>query len=180
MGALAFLLRFEELTALAAAVTAHELGHVIALILIGARMDGVSFTGTGPVLHFAAVQPGIPAASAALSGPLAGAVFWAAALRAFPLAAEMSFVLTAVNLLPVLPLDGGRVLCAVVMPLRFGARLMRLLRVSVITGLALLGAYCLFAGWGGAPLLSAIWLAVVPGDPSCSCKTGANDVQCTY
>jgi Zn-dependent protease len=93
------------------------------------------------------------------------------------LAAEMSFVLTVVNLLPVLPLDGGRALACVLRRFRGGARMMAVVRRAVLLLLLVCGIYCAAAGWGFAPLLLAFWLGVVP---SYSCKKALNDVKYSY
>ena len=174
---LVFLLRPEELAALAVAVIAHELGHLLALLLFGVRLEEVSFAATGPVLYCAFPDSGAAGALAALSGPIAGALFFLAFRGCWALAAEMSFVLTAVNLLPVLPLDGGRALSAVLRHSPARASLMRSVRFAVLAALALFGTACLAAGWGCAPLLLALWLLVVP---SRSCKSALNDVKYSY
>ena len=71
----------------------------------------------------------------------------------------MSLVLALVNLLPVLPLDGGRAMEAVAYQ-RPGV----LCAVHKLTlgALTLCGAWCLLAGWGWAPLLFAFWLITAP------------------
>ena len=174
IGLLAFLLDGTEMLALFCAVTAHELGHVLALRLLSCRVDAVSLTATGPVLHCASPQLGWRGMLCALSGPAGGALLWLGLRGLFPLAVEMSFVLTAVNLLPVLPLDGGRALYAVVMPFPHGARIVRCVRVVAAAGLFAVGVLCAVRGWGLAPLLFAVWLLLVPGD---SCKTARDVVK---
>lgn len=177
LGALVFLLRFEDLAALAAAVGVHELGHVLVLTLVGAELHGVSFEATGPVLHCALPERSLSGVLAALAGPAAGIGFWVLLRADWTLAAEMSLVLAAVNLLPVLPLDGGCALAYVVRQYRGGDRLMRAVRILVLLLLTVLGIYCAAARWGFAPLLLAFWLLVVP---SRTCKTALNDVKYSY
>lgn len=114
---------------------------------------------------------------AALSGPLAGAVFCVLLWTRWTLAAEMSLVLTAVNLLPVLPLDGGRALACALHRCRRGTDLMGTVRLAVLMLLLACGVCCAAAGWGFAPLLFVFWLLLTP---SRSCKTKLNDVQYSY
>lgn len=172
-----FLLRGEELAALTAAVGVHELGHLLALRLFGVHIEEISFAATGPVLYCALPESGVMGIFSSLSGPFAGALFWLLFRHFWTLSAEMSFLLTAVNLLPVLPLDGGRALSAVLGQYPRKARLLRGVRFVVLALLVLFGLFCLSAGWGCAPLLFALWLLLAP---SLSCKTDLNDVKYSY
>ena len=167
LGMLVFLLNGDELAALGAAVAVHEAGHLLALCSSGARLKTFSLQATGPVLHCTALPSGAAAVFAALSGPAAGLAFWKLAVFRWTLAAETSLVLSLVNLLPVLPMDGGRALLALVGSLPFGDTLMRVLRLSMIAALAAIGAVCVARGYGAAPLLLAVWLLAAP-----SCLTG--------
>ena len=89
----------------------------------------------------------------------------------------MSAVLTAVNLLPVLPLDGGRALFALLSGCSFARTMMRAVRIGTIVVLYLIGAYCAFKGMGPALLIFALWLTAVPDD---TCKTVKDDVKYSY
>ena len=177
LGALVFLLDGAALSALFAACAAHELGHVLALWLLGARLEGVSVAATGPILYCGAPKQRLDAAITALAGPFFGALFFLAFSKRWTLAAEMSAVLTAVNLLPVLPLDGGRALFALLSAESFARTLMRAVRIGTIAVLYLIGAYCAFKGKGPALLLFALWLTAVPDD---TCKTVQDDVKYSY
>ena len=174
LGALVFLLQPAETGALAAAVGVHELGHLLALLLLGVRLDGIALTATGPVLCCMMPEQGAEGALATVSGPAFGALFWLSFRRLWPLAAEMSSVLTVVNLLPVLPLDGGRLLKA------FTAShvgILRAVRFVVLVLLFSTGFICLYLGYGLAPLLFALWLLVLPNEASHSCKKLRNAVK---
>ena len=94
------------------------------------------------------------------------------------LASEMSAVLTAVNLLPLLPLDGGRALCALVYQTRNAQVILRLTRFLVLAGLACFGVYAAVCGWGAAPILFAFWLFIAPPGYGDTCKTAPDDVKC--
>ena len=110
---------FEDMGLIAAllpAVAVHELGHAAVLRRCGARVTGLELELTGLRMDYAGpLSPG-EEALAALAGPLAG-LGWTLLARALPgtyfhRSAAASLCLTALNLLPVLPLDGGRALSA--------------------------------------------------------------------
>ncbi len=108
------------IVALAAAV--HELGHLAALRLLGARVERFSLAGAGARIVFARRLSYPAEMAAALSGPLAGALLAGLALWAgrrwggnFLLElAAVSALYTAVNLVPASITDGGRALDAAV------------------------------------------------------------------
>jgi Zn-dependent protease len=82
----------------------------------------------------------------------------------------MSAVLTAVNLLPLLPLDGGRAMHAVFSDCAHAEMLMKRIRFCFLALLLLCGGYGTAAGWGPALLLFALWLAIVPEAPTALAK----------
>ena len=162
IGALVFLLDGKALAALAAAAAVHEAGHLLALFLLGARFEAVSVRATGPVLHCAEPLTGAEAAAAALAGPAAGLVFWRVLFVRWTLSAEMSLILSCVNLLPILPLDGGRALQAAVGSFRHGGAILRSFRVATLASLSFAGGYAAVRGLGFAPLFLVVWLAAAP------------------
>lgn len=89
----------------------HELGHLAAMKLCRVPGRKITLGAEGAVIHtvFPDYKKEILCAAA---GPVAGAVFGAIFLRLAPRAAIISFLLSAVNLLPLYPLDGGRILRA--------------------------------------------------------------------
>lgn len=90
----------------------HELGHVAAALMIGGRVERLRLSAVGAELFFSYCVPLSYGRDSlvALAGPAAnlllGGVFFA--LRQH-LPAAMSLGVGAFNLLPILPLDGGRV-----------------------------------------------------------------------
>ena len=95
------------------ACAVHELGHVAAALALGGKAERLSLTVVGAELSFSYRAPLTYGQDSlvALSGPAAnlllGGLFFA--LNRY-LPAVLSLGLGAFNLLPILPLDGGRVL----------------------------------------------------------------------
>ena len=85
----------------------HECGHLIAVRLTGGRVLAIRLHAGGARIETAPMEPG-KVAVCALAGPGAGAltIF---AWRFFPEMALAGLVQTVFNLLPIYPLDGGRV-----------------------------------------------------------------------
>ena len=98
--------------ALLAAVSAHELGHWAALRLCGARLTRLRAGLSGLEMDYAGTLRRPCALFTLAAGPLAGVVYAPAALAvggSFGLySGVLSLGLSCFNLLPVLPLDGGR------------------------------------------------------------------------
>ena len=95
------------------ACAAHELGHVAAALALGGRAERLSLTVVGAELSFSYRAPLTYGQDSlvALAGPAAnlllGGLFFALDRQ---LPAVLSLGIGAFNLLPILPLDGGRVL----------------------------------------------------------------------
>ena len=95
------------------ACAVHELGHVAAALACGGRAERLSLTAVGAELSFSYRAPLSYGRDSfvALAGPAAnlllGGLFFVLDLQ---LPAILSLGIGAFNLLPILPLDGGRVL----------------------------------------------------------------------
>ncbi len=164
LGVLIFVLRPAELAALLLAAAAHEVGHLAALLLLRGRVRGVAFTVSGPVIRCDVPPRAAARCLAALAGPAAGiGLFWALRAR-YPLAAELSLLLSGVNLLPVLPLDGGRVLQAALEGL-CGARsslgALEALGFFVPVALMALGLCAVRVGYGLSVVAFGAWLLLL-------------------
>ena len=102
---LLFPVRFLAGVLLVAAV--HELGHLIAIRLTGGRVRLIRLQAFGARIETAPMEPGREILCA-LAGPMAGALA-ILAWRVYPELAAAGIVQTVFNLIPVYPLDGGRV-----------------------------------------------------------------------
>lgn len=141
LSGLYFLLPLRWCARLALTVTVHELGHVAALILCGAQVCGLRMEGCGLVLRCTPPEGALRTVTAALAGPAAGAgLFCILRGLGYPEGADLSLLYACANLLPVLPLDGGRALEAVVAALAGARAAERLLDVlGLVLPVALMG-----------------------------------------
>lgn len=104
---------------LLAAAALHEAGHILACMLFHVPMRGFRLHTAGAVIGYdAASLPYFKEAWIAASGPIAGICGTAAAAlwgsgRSAALFAAASLGLSVFNLLPILPLDGGVILSAI-------------------------------------------------------------------
>ena len=160
LGILLYSLPFQELTALLTAAAVHELGHCIALTLCGSVPAGIVFSISGPTLICSEPDATWKMPICALSGPAAGFVFWVCLKTFWQLCAEMSLLLSVINLLPILPLDGGRVLKAFFQ--YRASKLETVLSFLLPTGIMTFGLYFLYhCGKGIAFLMFGAWLLIL-------------------
>ena len=136
------------LAAFLAAALAHELGHLTAMFLAGAAVRGIRITACGPVIEYGGdISPrqemGIVGA-----GPLAGLFFAALCfLTDIPFlcyTGAIALLAALFNLLPVLPLDGGRLaqyLLETVMSPAAARRVLRVLGTVCAAGVLATGIY---------------------------------------
>ena len=171
LSGLYFLLPLRWCARLALTVTVHELGHVAALILCGAQVCGLRMEGCGLVLRCTPTEGALRTVTAALAGPAAGAgLFCILRGLGYVACAELSLLFSCVNLLPVLPLDGGRALYAALSALA-GERAAE--RTLDVLGLALFAR-----GFGLAPGVFGAWLALL--QPGMTCQGAQHDVKYSY
>jgi Zn-dependent protease len=170
-GLLAFVFSWQGVVAIMGMLLFHELGHVVAMRRAGMKVRGIYFI---PFMGAAAVTDDTwptrrHQASIALAGPLWGAVLTAfpVAILAFtgrehPFAAAIAgawALINLLNLLPIAPLDGGRLLSAVGYSLH--SRLGLALSIGALVAGAVAAVY-----WGLLlfPLLLAVGLAELATD----------------
>lgn len=131
----------------------HEVGHGAAMRVLHVPVYGVSLKASGAVIQggFCGYRQEL---LCALAGPAASFLMAALLCRRIPEAAVLSCCLGAVNLLPVYPLDGGRVLRAALLLKWDVGRAERLLsRVTVAVCCGLMGLAC----WVTVELQAGIW-----------------------
>ena len=133
----------------------HELGHIAMAAVLGGRVEGLSLTAVGAELRISYAAPlgYFQESLVALAGPaanlLAGGLFSA---LGWGVAAALTLAIGGFNLLPILPLDGGRVIHGL-LSVRLDADWADRLTTAL--------AGCLVGGLVGAGLVAAVWYANV-------------------
>lgn len=164
----ALLVYFAEgryLAALLPAVLAHELGHLLALRLLGLRTHSLRAETTGLRIDYTGDGGVSGELLAAAAGPAAGLCWaWAASRlgerfgwETARLSAGLSLLLSFFNLLPAAPLDGGRIAAAVFAQWpggKRGERMTRLFGFATALALCVSGLYLFARGKGPAALMA--------------------------
>lgn len=107
LGLAVLLLPLRVLLGIFLAAAVHELGHLTAMYFLGVPVLGINLHPGGARIEAGPMEPG-EEILCALAGPVAGAVT-IFAWKWFPELAVAGLVQTVFNLIPIYPLDGGRV-----------------------------------------------------------------------
>ena len=107
LGLAALLLPLRVLLGIVLAAVIHEIGHLAAMYFLGVPVLGFVLHTGGARIEAGPMEPG-EEVICALVGPVAGAVT-IFAWKWFPELAVAGLVQTVFNLIPIYPLDGGRV-----------------------------------------------------------------------
>ena len=111
LGLYLLLLPFQWVVAMIIAAAVHEMGHCVALYLLGEPVLGITVGPFGARIETFPLAPRAEMISA-LAGPGFGlmlCLLW----KWIPIVAVFAFFQSVFNLLPLWPMDGGRVLQAV-------------------------------------------------------------------
>ena len=131
----------------------HELGHLLAMKLCGVRIEKIRLDACGAVIETGWMRYGTEWICAA-SGPLAGIALGLGALRGSPELAVISLGLSVFNLLPLYPMDGGRMLRDCLMHFcteEHGEKILHW--VTMGTCMVLMVLAC----WGAVVLQAGVW-----------------------
>lgn len=166
------------IAALVPAVIAHETGHILAILLLGAKPKRLSATLSGFSLDYSGDLNENQELLIAIAGPvfgLASAVLFAKLGKLIDseyliMSAGLGFVINVFNLLPAIPLDGGHVLIFALKAI-FGAKIAQ--TIAAIMGylisiaILVLGLYFILKGYGFAFFLAGLWLFILQQNKSC-------------
>lgn len=131
----------------------HELSHMLAMALLKVPIYGLSLTIAGAQIRSGPMN-NAGEALCALAGPISNMGLGALTLRYIPELAIVNFCLAAVNLLPLYPLDGGRILLCVLRIYLTGERLDQVVKVvNAVVCSALMIGTC----WVTIYLQSGLW-----------------------
>lgn len=119
--------------------------------------------------------------AAAFAGPFLGLAYALAASWAsgrtnsdiVGLSAGISLILSGFNLLPALPLDGGRALYLILCRLygrRKANKVQYILGLTISLAAIVAGLWCLGNGFGAALILSGFWLLMAASEDACKMR----------
>lgn len=159
----------KTLTALLIPILVHELGHIAALLMLGFSLRSFKAELKGLCITYSGSCGAVGHAMAAAAGPMAGLIYAAAASWAgdrlqsdwLCLSAGLSLILSVFNLLPALPLDGGRIftlLANAFLGERRGTAVSDALGFVCAAALLAAGIWLMLRGRGVALVLAATWL----------------------
>lgn len=146
------------------ACAVHELGHIAVAAALGGRIEGLSLTVVGAELRIGYEVPLTYARDSlvALAGPAANLLWGGLALALhWELAAALTLAVGAFNLLPIMPLDGGRVVYGLLagrLDIDWAERLMTALSGCLVGLLIGVGAVAAVQFANVTLLLTALWL----------------------
>lgn len=156
------------LAAFLAAALAHELGHLAAIFITGSSIRRLRLTACGPVIEYGGALTKSQEIGVIAAGPVAGLFFATLCfLTNVPYicyAGAIALLAAMFNLLPVLPMDGGRLALyalETVLPTKTAKIVMRVLGSACAAGVIATG----FIMDSPAAAAAGIWMAVLANVP---------------
>jgi len=152
------------------AVIIHELCHLGMILLTGCSVDSINIGVNGAEINTHAM-PAWKEILCAAAGPV-GSLLPLLAVKQFPEVAICGLLQAAWNLIPLYPLDGGRVINCLVTLLfpRSAERIIKWIRVTVFCLIVIIGIYAVF--WFKAGICAVVLLVVL------GIKTGVIKYPC--
>lgn len=156
----------------------HELGHILVLRLWGSRIFGFSMSSHGAEIFTEFPSP-LAEFLCAMAGP-AFSFLLLTALRRMPLVALCGLTQGLVNLIPVMPFDGGRGVGSLLAMfcLRHKETVQRWLLRGTCLGILLVGIWmAVHLQWGMGGILGCFFLLRKVNPIKIPCKAAAKGVQ---
>lgn len=170
------LLPIQWLFAMAVAAFFHELCHYWMVCLCGGQIHRFRFGLQGARMEVSGLTP-CQELFCALAGPVGGVMLLLFS-RWFPRVAICGLFQSVYNMIPVYPLDGGRVLrcgLAVIGISRWSDRISGIVEILCLSCLAVLGIYgCFVLRLGFTPLIMSVFMILRLKRP---CKVVADSLQ---
>ena len=137
-----FLLPLRWLGAVLIAAIMHELGHYCAVYLLGGEVHSFRVNVSGAVMQASGLNQ-FSEIICLLAGPLAG-LLPLLVFRGFPVLAICGAIQSAYNLLPIYPLDGGKILREIILIAGGSERCFKIIEYFTITLLSIACIYIHF------------------------------------
>lgn len=162
---------FKNLAAIITAVSVHEAGHAAAISIFGGKVKTLRFNYSGLCMSGFGAYSSACEVIILLAGPAAGlalalvsSMLGNLTTNGFLLyTAGISLVLTVYNMLPALPLDGGRALLIIIRRFteaKIAERIMQCMSITTALVLALIGIYSHNTQAGAAFLAASVCLLI--------------------
>ena len=151
-------------TAFFSAALAHELGHLLTLLLTGAEIRKIRMTPAGLVIEYTGALSDAQQIAIITAGPAGGFIFallcfWAGT-RYYQYAGAIALLSTLFNLMPVYPMDGGRLSFIILSRIMPDMAAMRFLRW--VGSLCSVGVMATGIGISSIPAAAAgVWLLLL-------------------
>ena len=157
-------------------VMIHELGHLLSIQLLGIQIHGITFEFTGIRIR---TEPMIPLHEiiTAAAGPAFGVVLILLSYHA-PLIKGLAIIQTCCNMIPIYPIDGGRVvdgILALVFDENIAANISYMLKIFCVGILIVISLFSVASyGFGAWIMLIGIIFLL---KRKLSCKHGRQEIQ---